>query len=160
MAGQGSKLINSHLGANMRKVMLFIATTALVVGITGSASALSFSASALVQENNGNCGRFEEGLAINGTAKFTRTFNKLKVTYSAKHLAKSTRYFLEFYNNTGGACQFLGDPVSFVTTTSGAGKATGEMEVAEADYEFFVDGASEGGAPFSNDSFTVTLPRP
>lgn len=143
----------------MRKILLFSATTALVAGMAGSASAQKFTATSLVQENNGNCGKFVEGQPINGTAKFTRTFNKRKVTYSAKHLAKSTQYFLEFYNNTGGVCEFLGDPVSFVTTASGAGKATGEMEVAEKDYEFFVDGASDS-APSSNDSFTVTLPRP
>jgi hypothetical protein len=144
----------------MRKVLLFIATTALVAGMTGIASAESFTATSLVQENNGNCGKYVGGSAIIGNAKFTRTFNKLKVVYTAKHLAKSTRYELDFYNDTAGICEFIGNPASFVTTATGAGKGTGEMEVAEGDYEFFADGVSTGGAPFGNDSFTVTLPRP
>ncbi len=99
--------------------------------MTGTASAESLSASSLVQENNSNCGKLVEGQPIIGSAKFKRTFNKLKVTYSAKHLAKSTTYFLGFYNNTGGACEFLGDSVSFVTNAAGTGKGTGEIEVAE-----------------------------
>ena len=143
----------------MRKVLLFIATTALLAGMAGSASALSFSASSLVQENNANCGNFEEGLPIIGSAKFVRTFNKLKVTYSAKNLAKSTKYQLSIWNATAGACEDLGAPANFVTTSTGAGKVTGEIEVPEKDYQFFA--TAEGGAsPFTNDSFIVTLPRP
>jgi hypothetical protein len=34
------------------------------------------------------------------------------------------------------------------------------MEVAEGDYEFFVDGATGFAPPFTNDSFIVTIPRP
>jgi hypothetical protein len=139
--------------------MLFIATTALVAGLAGSASATSFSVSSLVQESNANCGKFEEGLAIIGSSKFIRTFNKVKVTYSAKHLAKSTSYEVSLWNATGGKCEFLGNTASFVTTSAGAGKATGEIEVPEKDNEFFA--TAEGGAkPFTNDSFIVTLPRP
>ena len=127
--------------------------------MTSAASAESLSASSLVQENNASCGKFVEGQPINGSAKFKRTFNKVKVTYSAKHLAKSTEYFLSFYNNTGNACEFIGRPATFVTIATGAGKVTAEIEVPEKDYEFFVDGEA-GSAPFSNDSFTVVLPRP
>jgi hypothetical protein len=59
----------------MRKVSLLITTTALVVaGMSGSASALSLSASSLVQEENGFCGKFVVGGGpIIGSAKFTRT---------------------------------------------------------------------------------------
>jgi hypothetical protein len=142
----------------MRKVLLFIATTTLVVGMAGTASALSFSATSLVQENNNLCGEFEEGFPIIGSAKFTRTFNKLKVTYSAKHLGKSMRYFFEFFNNTAGICEFLGESVSFVTTATGVGKVTAEMEVPEEDVEFFVH-ADDELDPI-NGSFTVVLPRP
>jgi hypothetical protein len=35
----------------------------------------SFKASALVQRNNGNCGKFSPGEPIIGSAKFTRTAN-------------------------------------------------------------------------------------
>ncbi len=144
----------------MRKVLLLAMTTALVAAMGGTASAVSLSATSLVQENNGNCGRFESGQQIIGSAKFTRTFNKLKVVYKAKHLAKSTRYNLEFFNATEGVCQFLGTPASAITSTSGAVTITGEMEVPEGDFEFFADGTSTSGGPFSNDSFTVVLPRP
>ena len=84
----------------MRKVLLFIATTALVAGMTGIASAESLTATSLVQENNANCGKYLGGQAIIGSSKFTRTFNKVKVTYSAKHLAKSTTYQLSIWNAT------------------------------------------------------------
>jgi hypothetical protein len=80
--------------------------------MTGTASAESLSASSLVQENNSNCGKLVEGQPIIGSAKFKRTFNKLKVTYSAKHLAKSTTYFLGFYNNTGGRANFSEIPLA------------------------------------------------
>jgi hypothetical protein len=85
---------------------------------------------------------------------------RVKVTYTAKHLAKSATYFLDFYNNTAGACQLLSSPASFVTTATGVGKVTAQIEVAEGDYEFFVDAVTSAGKPFGNDSFTVTLPRP
>ena len=144
----------------MRKVLLFIATAALVAAMGGTASAASVSATSLVQENNGNCGKFVEGQPIIGTAKFTRTINKLKVSYKAKHLAKLMTYELEFYNATGGECQFLGISGSAVTTKSGSVTINGEMEVPEKDVEFFVDGFNDFAAPFTNDSFITTIPRP
>ena len=144
----------------MRKVLLAVATTAIVAGMAGSASALSFTATSLVQENNGSCGLLEQGNQIIGSTKFTRTFNKLKVTYKAKDLAKSTLYELNFFNATAGNCQFLGTATVFKTSSTGVAKVTGEMEVPESDNEFFVDGENDFSAPFTNDSFIVTLPRP
>src|SRR5262249_27742539 len=102
----------------MRKLLLLATTTALVAGLGGTASAASLTATSLVQQNNGACGKFVEGLPINGTAKFTRTANKLQVTYKAKHLAKSATYSLEFFGN---GCSFLGTPATFVTTATGSG---------------------------------------
>jgi hypothetical protein len=141
----------------MRKVLLLIATTALVGGMAGTASAESFTASSLVQYENGNCGKYVAGRPISGKATFTRTANKLKVTYTAKKLAKSTTYGLQFWTTP---CSFLGEAAKFVTTATGVGKVTAELEVPEADVEFFVDGASFGGPPYSNDSFTAVLPKP
>jgi hypothetical protein len=145
----------------MRKTLLLTATTALVAcaGGTASASAASFSASSLVQFENGNCGKYVSGKPINGSAHFIRTANKLKVTYSAKKLAKLTTYHLQFFN--ANPCEFLGSPATFLTTSTGVGKVTAEMEIPEGDVEFFVDGSDEGAAaPFTNDSFTVVLPKP
>ena len=140
--------------------LLLVATTVLVAGTAGSASALSFSATSLVQQNNANCGKFVEGQPITGSAKFTRTFNKLKVTYKAKQLATLNTYDLQFWSDTAGECQLLGSNGTFVTTARGVGTFTAELEVPEKFSEFFVDGESLGGPPFSNDSFVVTLPRP
>lgn len=145
----------------MRKVLLLIMTTALVVaaGMSGTASALSFTATSLVQEENASCGKFIEGGGpIIGSAKFTRTGNLLTVTYKAKHLAKATEYVLEFL--TANGCEFLGTPAFFFTTATGVGKVTASMEVPEKDFEFFVDADTSIAPPFSNDSFIVTLPKP
>ena len=140
--------------------LLLVATAALVAGTAGSASALSFTATSLVQENNDECGLFVVTEPINGSAKFTRTFNKLKVTYKAKHLAKSTFYELRFFNATAGACQSLGSAALFITSPTGTANVTAELEVPEGDNAFFVDGETTFSAPFNNDSFVVTLPRP
>ncbi len=140
--------------------LLLVARTALVAGMSGNASALSFTATSLVQENNANCGKLVEGQPITGSAKFTRTFNKLKVTYKAKQLANLNTYELQFWSDTGGECQLLGSNGDFVTTAKGVGTFTAELEIPEKDDDFFVDGVSLGGPPFSNDSFIVTLPRP
>jgi hypothetical protein len=142
----------------MRKVLLIASAAALLAGMAGTASATSFTATALVQEENANCGHFVEGLPINGTAKFTRTGNILKVTETVKHLAKLATYYFYFYN--ANPCVFLGQPGVFVTTATGAGKVTASMEIPENDVEFFVDVVTSAGAPFGNDSFIVTLPKP
>ena len=144
----------------MRKVLLFIATTALVGGMTSTASAETFTAQSLVQSENGNCGHYVVGGGkIIGTSKFVRTVNKMTVTYKAKHLAKSSSYQLELWNETGGACQFLGTIASGLTTTTGSISLTGSMEVPEADYEFFSDAVNtEGKLPFAADSLISVLP--
>jgi hypothetical protein len=141
----------------MRKVLLLVSTTALVAGIAGTAYAESFTAQSLVQQDNASCGHFVEGFPIIGSAKFTRTFNTLKITYTAKHLATLTGYGFEVYNATAGVCEFLAEPAEFVTTATGVGKVTASIEVPEKDYEFF---ATAFGAGAFNDSFIVTLPRP
>jgi hypothetical protein len=41
----------------MRKLLLLVSTTALVAGLAGTAYAESLTATSLVQEENGNCGK-------------------------------------------------------------------------------------------------------
>ncbi len=142
----------------MRKVLVLTATTALMAGMAGTAYATSYKATELVQKENGNCGRFEEGKPIIGSAKFTRTENKLKVTYKAKGLAPLTTYEFEFYN--ASPCELIATSGSLTTNAKGAGSVTAEIAVPEKDAEFFVDVLNFGASPFGADSFIATLPKP
>jgi hypothetical protein len=144
----------------MRKALLFLATTALLGVAAAPASAESHVAQSLVQLENGNCGHYiVGGPPIIGTSKFTRIVNKMTVAYKVKHFAKLSKYELELWNATGGACQLLGTIASGVTTSTGALSLSGSMEVPAADYEFFSDAVNtEGKLPFSGDSLISIVP--
>lgn len=140
----------------MRKIVLPATTVVIVLAMAATASAKSLSASALVQSGNGNCGHYEPGGPIAGSAKFKRTGNVVKVTYSVKTLTPSTKFEMRLYS--GASCSLLETGGAFTTNSKGAGKITTEMLVPEGEVEFFLDATS---GPFTNnDSFIVTLPKP
>jgi len=135
-----------------RLALLTLASLAAMAPMTGVASAKTYTAKSIIQQDNSFCGDFVEGLKEIGIATLKRTGNSVTTVYVLKSGLPDTEYSIELW---GGSCEYLGELASFTTNKHGAGKGKGAMSVPAGDTSFFATGVTQGTA---SDSVAVELP--